>query len=213
MDRWHQALVRCFRQKGLDAQETLDGCHYSLQDAKNGRTPRSYVQDIIRYAKATQLPLYKQLLLAYTKMHFKFRVHLAEPTTSTTLSSFLEQLGSQANALLDIARDDSGGIKAFSSSETRTSKVSTNLSHHGNWRLDVTSHSDLLCNRTKTNTKLLIGRDNRRSRITKDLTSSTRTIVTRHRMLGSRCDKPPVKDTLRTSTTLGTVFLQGVRGS
>ena len=108
MDRWYQALTRRFREKGPEAQEALDHCSYSLQDAKNGRTPRSYVQDIIRHAKATQLPLYNQLLLAYTKMHFKFRVHLTEPTTATTLSSFLEQLDSKANAFCDIARDELG---------------------------------------------------------------------------------------------------------
>ena len=84
----------------------MDRYSYTLQDAKNGRTPRSYVQDIIRHAKATGLPLYNQLLLAYTKMHFKFRVHLNEPTSNTTLSSFLDQLDSKANAFYDIARDE-----------------------------------------------------------------------------------------------------------
>ena len=86
----------------------MDSCAYTLQDAKNGRTPRAYVQDIIRHTKATQLPLYNQLLLAYTKMHFKFRVHLNEPTATTTLSNFLEQLDSKANAFYDIAKDELG---------------------------------------------------------------------------------------------------------
>ena len=109
MDRWYQALARRFKQKGPEAQEALANCSYTLQDARNGRTPRAYVQDIIRHAKATQLPLYNQLLLAYTKMHFKFCIHLTEPVANTTLSSFLEQLNSKANAFYDIAKDELGG--------------------------------------------------------------------------------------------------------
>ena len=109
MDRWYQALARRFKQKGPEAQEALDNYFYTLQNAKNSRTPRAYMQDIIRHAKATQLPLYNQLLLAYTKMHFKFRIHLTEPTVITTLSSFLNQLNSKANAFYDIAKNELGG--------------------------------------------------------------------------------------------------------
>ena len=124
MDRWYQAFTRRFRQKGPEAQEALDSCSYSLQDAKNGRTPRSYVQDIIRHAKATQLPLYNQLLLAYTKMHYKFRVHLTEPLPTTTLSSFLEQLDVKANAFYDIARDELGaGRQHSSASQQQLSRI------------------------------------------------------------------------------------------
>ena len=108
MDRWYQALTRRFRERGPEAQDALDRCSYTLQDARNGRTPRSYVQDIIRHAKATGLPLYNQLLLAYTKMHPKFRIHLWEPAPGTSLSQFLEMLDSKANAFHDIAREELG---------------------------------------------------------------------------------------------------------
>lgn len=120
MERWYQALTRRFKQKGPEAQEALDNCSYSLQDAKNGRTPRSYVQDIIRHAKATQLPLYNQLLLAYTKMHYKFRIHLTEPVSTTTLSNFLEQLDSKANSFYDIARDELGVSRSSQQQLSRT---------------------------------------------------------------------------------------------
>ena len=108
MEHWYATITKRFKEKGPEAQDALDRCSYSLQDAKNGRTPRAYVQDIIRHAKATGLPLYNQLLLAYTKMHFKFRVHLTEPSATTTLSSFLDQLDTKANAFYDIARDELG---------------------------------------------------------------------------------------------------------
>ena len=108
MERWYQALSKRFKERGPDAQDALDRCAYTLQDARNGRTPRAYVQDIIRHAKATGLPLYNQLLLAYTKMHPKFRVHLFEPNFNTTLSQFLEMLDSKANTFPDIARDELG---------------------------------------------------------------------------------------------------------
>ena len=108
MERWYQAIAKRFKQRGPEAQDALDRCAYTLQDARNGRTPRAYVQDIIRHAKATGLPLYNQLLLAYTKMHPKFRVHLFEPNFNTSLSAFLDMLDSKANAFHDIARDELG---------------------------------------------------------------------------------------------------------
>ena len=113
MDRWYKTITDRFKERGPEAQDALDRCAYTLQDVKNGRTPRAYVQDIIRHAKATGLPLYNQLLLAYTKIHYKLRVHLTEPTTTTTLASFLEQLDSKTNAFYDIARDELGGGRSL----------------------------------------------------------------------------------------------------
>ena len=39
-------------------------------------------------------------------MYYKFRIHLIEPLSITTLSSFLEQLDIKINAFYDIARDE-----------------------------------------------------------------------------------------------------------
>ena len=122
MDRWYKTITERFKQKGPEAQDALDKCSYTLRDARDGRTPRAYVQDIIRHAKATGLPLYNQLLLAYTKMHFKFRIHLTEPSSTTTLSSFLEQLDAKANAFRDIARDELGGRSLQQSSQLNKGK-------------------------------------------------------------------------------------------
>ena len=122
MEHWYATITKRFKEKGPEAQDALDRCSYSLQDAKNGRTPRAYVQDIIRHAKATGLPLYNQLLLAYTKMHFKFRVHLTEPSATTTLSSFLDQLDTKANAFYDIARDELGGRNLHQTSQINKGK-------------------------------------------------------------------------------------------
>ena len=108
MERWYQVIDKRFREKGSEAQKVLDRCLYTLQDARSERTPRAYVQNIIRHVKTTGLSLYNQLLLAYTKMHYKFRVHLSESSVSTSLSVFLEQLDFKTNAFHDIARDELG---------------------------------------------------------------------------------------------------------
>ena len=48
-------------------------------------------------------------------MHYKFRVHLIEPLSTTTLSSFLEQLDIKVNAFYNIARDELEANRQYSS--------------------------------------------------------------------------------------------------
>ena len=112
IDRWYQALTRRFKQKRSKIQKVLDSCFYTLQDAKNGRTPRIYIQNIIRYVKVTQLSLYNQLLLAYIKIYYKFHIHLTEFIASTILSSFLDQLDFKINAFYDIAKNELRGSRS-----------------------------------------------------------------------------------------------------
>ena len=106
IERWIKALTSRFKERGTDAMEALDKLDYSTADARSGKTPRAFVHDVIRHARAAELPLYNQLLLAYTKMNAKFRIHLDEPTTSTSMSAFMSMIDAKTNAFLDIAKDE-----------------------------------------------------------------------------------------------------------
>jgi len=81
--QWYSALIKRFKERGLVAQEALENCSYTLADARNGRAPRAYVQDIVRHVKAAELPLYNQFIIS---SEFTFR-------TASTLPGAREARG------------------------------------------------------------------------------------------------------------------------
>ena len=58
MKRWYQIINKRFKKKDSEAQKALNHCLYSLQDIRDERTSRAYMQNIIRHVKATGLSLY-----------------------------------------------------------------------------------------------------------------------------------------------------------
>lgn len=95
---------------------------YTMADAQNGRTPRAYVQDIIRHAKAAEFSsVYNQLTMAWNNLELDFRAHIPEPKLNTTLSIFLESLDEKANIWQQIAakRANLSGPKSGSSRNNR----------------------------------------------------------------------------------------------
>lgn len=80
-----------------------------MNDARQGRPPRAYAQNILRHAKAAHMTsVYNQLSLAWNNLALEFRRDVPEPTSATTLSQFLNQIDSKKNIWYEMARQNRG---------------------------------------------------------------------------------------------------------
>lgn len=89
-----------------------------MADARERKDPRIFVQDIVRHAKAANLTsVQNQLTMAWNNLDWEFRLHIPEPTATTTIRRFLEELDGQADMWHEMARSRNfqGSANLFSS--------------------------------------------------------------------------------------------------
>lgn len=55
LDAWYETLITCFKQRTPLAFKSIQQSKYTMEDAKEKKDPRQFVQDIIRYARAAQI--------------------------------------------------------------------------------------------------------------------------------------------------------------
>ena len=105
VDEWSETLIEKFKERTSVALQHLQSEHYNMNDARQGRTPRSFAQSMLRHAKAAQMTsVYNQLSLAWNNLALEFRRDIPEPTVSTTISQFLGQLDAKENLWYEMAR-------------------------------------------------------------------------------------------------------------
>lgn len=81
-----------------------------MSDARNEKSPRTYVQNILRYAKAAEFSsIYNQLTVAWNNLALEFRRDIPEPTSATTLGQFLDQVDAKANIWFEMTRQQNRG--------------------------------------------------------------------------------------------------------
>lgn len=103
--QWCETLVEKFKERTATALEHLKADHYTMADARQGRAPREFAQNMMRYAKAAHMDsVYNQITLIWSNLALEFRQQIPEPTTSTTLSQFIDQLDSKESIWLAMAR-------------------------------------------------------------------------------------------------------------
>ena len=67
-----------------------------MQDLRNNIHPRAFVQQMLHLAKAAEFDsTYNQLTMIWNRFHMSLRQHIPEPTKSTTLGHFLENIDSK----------------------------------------------------------------------------------------------------------------------
>ena len=104
---WTATLVKRFKERATVAVQHLQSEKYTVSDARNGKTPRSYVQSILRHAKAAEFTsTYNQLAVAWNNLALEFRRDIPEPTASTTLKQFLEQLDAKSSIWFELSRQN-----------------------------------------------------------------------------------------------------------
>ena len=102
---WYDAMIHRFKERTPVALANLQKAKYSMSDAKNRKDPRSFIQDIIRHSKAANLTsVHNQLIMAWNNLDWEFRLHIPEPTATTTVRKFLEELDGQADMWFEMAR-------------------------------------------------------------------------------------------------------------
>ena len=107
VEEWSETLIEKFKERTSVALQNLQGEHYNMNDARQGRTPRAFAQSMLRHAKAAQMTsVYNQLSLAWNNLALEFRRDIPEPTPTTTISQFFGQLDSKENLWYEMSRQN-----------------------------------------------------------------------------------------------------------
>ena len=102
---WYDALIHRFKERTPVALASLQRAKYTMADTREKKDPRLFVQDIIRHAKAANfMSVQNQLTMAWNNLDLEFRLHIAEPTSTTTIRKFLEDLDGQSDMWHKLAR-------------------------------------------------------------------------------------------------------------
>lgn len=105
LDEWEESLIERFKERVPIALAKLQTAKYTMNDARERRDPRAFVQDFIRYAKAANLTsVLNQLSMAWYSLDWEFRIHISEPTERTTIKQFLAQLNGKADMWYEMAQ-------------------------------------------------------------------------------------------------------------
>ena len=89
LDQWCTVLINQFKKRYSKALRKLQSERYTITNTRDERSPRSYVQNIIRHAKTTNMNTLNQLTMAWNNLAFDFRRDIPEPTTSTSINIFM----------------------------------------------------------------------------------------------------------------------------
>ena len=125
VDEWCETLVEKFKEKTSVALRNMQAEHYTMNDARQGRTPRSFAHNMLRHAKAAMMTSdYNQLCLVWNNLGLEFRRDIPEPTPTTTIGQFLGQLDSKESLWYEMARQHSRPQTSEKKSNQATSRQS-----------------------------------------------------------------------------------------
>ena len=104
---WCDSLIKRFKERATVAVQHLQTEKYTMADARGSKSPRAYVQSVIRHARAAELTsTFNQLTVAWNNLGLEFRRDIPEPTSSTTLAQFLDQVDVKSNIWFEMARQN-----------------------------------------------------------------------------------------------------------
>ena len=116
VEKWCTNLVKRFKERTPTALKKLQTESYTYADARRGRTPRSYMQNILRHARAANYPsVYHQCTTAWNNMELDFRSQIPEPPENITLSAFLSMLDAKESVWMALAARQRSGNNSNSS--------------------------------------------------------------------------------------------------
>ena len=104
VEEWKQALIQRFKIRVPIALAKIRSATYTLNDARERKNPREFVQDIMRYSKAAnQTAMLSQLSSAWYNLDAEFRRDIPEPNENTTANIFLDQIDAKADIWFTLA--------------------------------------------------------------------------------------------------------------
>ena len=98
LDGWEAVLIIGFKEHTSKALIKMTAENYSLQDTADGKSPKSYIHDVLQHAhNANFTSVHHQLTLTWNSFAVEFHRNLPEPNPSTTLSQFITAYNSRAS--------------------------------------------------------------------------------------------------------------------
>ena len=98
VNQWCKELIRRFKERDSQILKNLQVERYSIQNARNDKTSKVYVQNIMRHFRAIEFNFtYNQLIMTWNNLNFEFKMQISESTTTTTLVSFFDFLNVKVN--------------------------------------------------------------------------------------------------------------------
>ena len=91
MNQWCRDLIRRFKKRDSQTLKNLQTEKYTMQDVRNDRTFRVYVQNIMRHSKIVEFnSIYNQLIMTWNNLNFNFKMQISESITTIILISFFD---------------------------------------------------------------------------------------------------------------------------
>ena len=96
VDQWCEALIQRFKKRDASVLKKLQDSFYIFFDVRSDKTPRAYIQNILRHAKAVDYSfIYHQLFNAWNDLNLKFRMQISEFIFDIQLNTFFDTLNSK----------------------------------------------------------------------------------------------------------------------
>ena len=116
---WCLALEKRFREDPAKALAKLESLRYTVRDARQGKDPENYIQQIILNGKnaGTVTTDYSQVMTAYEHMDPKLRVSLPMPNERTTVAEFVRVVNLQKNNWFDLYSKTQHSHGSFSANQ------------------------------------------------------------------------------------------------
>ena len=121
IERWCAHLVKRFKKRISTALKKLQIEIYIYVDVRRDRKSRSYMQDILRHARATNFSsIFHQCITAWSNLELNFRAQISESSKNIILFIFLSQLDAKKSVWMNmIARHREQNNQDFNNNADR----------------------------------------------------------------------------------------------
>ena len=103
IERWCAHLVKRFKKRTSAALKKLQIEIYIYVDARRDRKSRSYMQDILRHARAADFSsIFHQCIIAWSNLELNFRAQISKSSKNIILSIFLSQLDAKKSVWMNM---------------------------------------------------------------------------------------------------------------
>ena len=98
MNQWCRDLIRRFKKRDSQTLKNLQTEKYIMQDVRNDKTSKTYVQNIMRHFRIVEFNfIYNQLIMTWNNLNFNFKMQIFESTTTIIFISFFDSLDAKTS--------------------------------------------------------------------------------------------------------------------
>ena len=98
MNQWCRDLIRRFKKRDSQTFKNLQIEKYIMQNARNDKTSKAYVQNIMRHFRIVKFnSIYNQLIMTWNNLNFNFKMQIFESITIIILISFFDSFDVKIN--------------------------------------------------------------------------------------------------------------------